>query len=390
MKVKRIFLVVLDGVGIGELPDAACFGDQGSHTLGNTSLAVGGLRMPFMNELGLGKVATILGLSPAIRPKGGYGKMGEASAGKDTITGHWEMMGIISDIPFPTYPHGFPKELIARYEQAIGRGTLGNKVASGTVIMDELGAEMMKTGFPIVYTSADSVFQIASHVDVIPLEELYRYCWIAREMLQGEDRVARVIARPFAGEPGHFHRTPDRKDYAVDPPIPSVLDRLSIAGKRVYGVGKIEDIFNQKGLTDSNHTHDNKETLAALLDIAQESFSGLVFANCIDFDMVYGHRNDVQGFAKALELADQGLERLAQLMTPDELLFVTGDHGCDPTTVSTDHSREYVPLIVYGGAMPQGVDLGARESFADLGATIEELLLGKHEGVGKSFAGKLF
>lgn len=389
MAIRRIFLVVLDGVGIGELPDAARFGDNGSHSLGNTALAVGGLQMPFLNGLGLGRVDSILGLTPAFHPKGAYGKMAEASSGKDTITGHWEMMGVISESPFPTFPHGFPKAFIDRYEKAIGRKVIGNKVASGTMILDELGVDHINSGFPIVYTSADSVFQLAAHVDVVPLDELYRYCRIAREMLQDELGVARVIARPFAGKPGQFWRTPDRKDFAVDPPISTVMDRISAAGQRVYGVGKIEDIFNHKGLTDSNHTHNNNETLAALLEIVKTSFNGLVFANCIDFDMVYGHRNDVKGYAEALMEADRKIAELARVLADDELLMVTGDHGCDPTTASTDHSREYVPLLVYGPSIKPGVDLGVRTSFCDLGATVEELLLGKHESVGISFAGRL-
>lgn len=389
MKNGRVFLVVLDGVGCGELPDASLYGDVGSNTLANTAKVTGGLLTPFFAKLGLGRITDIMGVPPVERLQGAFGKMAEASAGKDTITGHWELAGIISKTPFPTYPGGFPKELIQRFEQAIGREVLGNKVASGTAIIDELGDKHLRSGSPIVYTSADSVFQIAAHEGVIPLEELYRICGIARGLLQGEHRVARVIARPFAGTLGSFQRTPNRRDFAVDPPGESLLDAVCAAGLKVWGVGKIEDIFNFRGLTDSIHSHDNKETMAALEQIVEEAFAGLVFANFIDFDMLYGHRNDPQGYAQALTAVDDGLSRLAKRLRPDDVLIVTADHGGDPTTPSTDHSREYVPLLVTGGAISAGVDLGVRKTFADVSATIRQWFNLPSGNEGESFAGLL-
>lgn len=386
MAIERIILVVLDGVGIGELPDAAGYGDVGSHTLGHTAAAVGGLELPFFAGLGLGKLASIQGVPQATSINGAYGKMAEASVGKDTVTGHWEMMGVVSTKPFPTYPHGFPPEIIQAFENAIGRKTIGNTVASGTVIIQELGEEHYKTGSPIVYTSADSVFQIAAHEGIISLEEQYRICSIARELLRGEHQVARVIARPFEGEPGNFHRTPNRKDYAVDPPTTTALDILKEQGWPVFGIGKIEDIFNHRGLTGSNHTHNNPETLAVLKTMAQEPGSGLIFANCVDFDMVYGHRNDTQGFAQALREADHELQAVSAMLREEDLLVVTADHGCDPGFPGTDHTREYTPLLIDGPVIKGSVDLGIRGSFADLGATVLELLTGKPGYVGKSFA----
>jgi phosphopentomutase len=389
MKYQRIFLVVLDGVGVGELPDADRYGDKGSNTLGNTAREVGGISVPFLTQLGLGRLGDIPGVSPVIDPKGCYGKMAELSVGKDTVTGHWEMMGVISETPFPTYPQGFPEELIRRFEAAIGRKTIGNKVASGTAVIQELGEEHMHTGSPIIYTSADSVFQIAAHESVIPLEELYRICRVARGILQGEHRVARVIARPFTGEPGQLKRTPNRKDFSVSPGQETVLDRLKKAGLTVSGIGKIEDIFNGLGLTVSDHAHNNSETIASLKRQVKLDFHGLVFANCVDFDMLYGHRNDPAGFSQALSEVDKGLEELGSSLKTEDLLVITADHGCDPVTPSTDHSREYTPLLVYGPSAPAGIDLGVRTSFTDLGATIQELLIGAPGPVGISFADKL-
>ncbi|NLY90140.1 MAG: phosphopentomutase [Firmicutes bacterium] len=373
MTKRRVFLVVLDGVGIGELPDAGRYGDEGSNTLGNIAAQLGGLSVPFLTALGLGKIAPLTGVPAVENPCGAYGKMAEASPGKDTITGHWEMAGVILDRPFPVYPDGFPEELIKAFSEAIGRPVLGNKAASGTEILKELGPEHMATGKPIVYTSGDSVFQIAAHEEVIPIDELYRICEIARRLLQGEHRVARVIARPFLGEPGAFTRTKRRKDFSVVPPEETILDRLVAAGIDVVGVGKIEDIFSGRGLTASYHTGDNISTLEKLLSLGQTlAGPALVFANCVDFDSLYGHRNDVQGFAAALATADDYLEKLAALLQPADLLIITADHGGDPTTISTDHSREYVPLLVTGAQVRPGTALGVRSSFTDLAATIAD------------------
>lgn len=369
MKVNRVFLVVLDGVGVGELPDAALYGDTGSNTVGNIAQAMGGLQLPFLEQAGLGKLTTVKGLDPA-RAMGVYGKMAERSAGKDTTTGHWEMAGLILNRPFPVYPHGFPAELLLELTRQTGRGVLGNKAASGTEIIKELGPRHQQTGELIVYTSADSVLQIAAHEATVPLAELYRICAAARALLRGEQAVARVIARPFAGEPGSYYRTENRKDFSLKPLGPTVLDRIKAAGLTVFGVGKIEDIFCWQGLTDSNHTHNNRETLAFVSELLEREFQGLALVNCIDFDMVYGHRNDIPGFAQALQAVDAWLSENIPRLRPGDIMIVTGDHGGDPTTPSTDHSREYVPLLVLGPGLPQAVDLGTRETFADLAATL--------------------
>lgn len=384
MDIKRVFLIVLDGVGVGELPDAEKYGDVGSNTVGNIAEALGGLSLPNMEKAGLGKIIPIKGVSAHV-PGGIWGKMAEKSPGKDTTTGHWEMAGLILDHPFPTFPQGFPERIIREFCKQTGKGVIGNKVASGTVIIEELGEEHLKTGDLIVYTSADSVFQIAAHEEVVPLEELYRYCEIARKILTGPDAVGRVIARPFLGEPGAFYRTAGRKDFSVEPFGPTILDRMKEAGYTVYGVGKIEDIFNNRGLTDSNHTHNNQETLAFVSELLDRDFRGLVFANCIDFDMIYGHRNDVVGFAKALKAVDDWLgENVGKLREGDVMIF-TGDHGGDPTTASTDHSREYTPLLVIGPGLPENINLGTRETFADVAATLSQWF-----GLGKWPVGKAF
>ncbi len=369
MSVNRVFLIVLDGVGVGELPDAPVYGDQGSNTLGNLSRAVGGMDLPFLEKAGLGKLTDIQGLSADIIG-GLFGKMAEASPGKDTTTGHWEMAGVILPKPFPVYPNGFPEEIISRFKVEIGRGVLGNKVASGTTIIEEFGAEHLETGSLIVYTSADSVFQIAAHEEIVPLEELYRDCEIARRILQGEHGVGRVIARPFLGGPGNFYRTVGRKDFSLKPIGPIVLDRIKDAGMIVFGVGKIEDIFSEQGLTDSNHTHNNQETLTFVSELISKDFQGLVFANCIDFDMLYGHRNDTEGFYNALKEVDQWLAENIPRLRKGDILIITGDHGGDPTTPSTDHSREYTPLLIFGPGLSQGVNLGIRKTFADIAASL--------------------
>ncbi len=387
--VKRVIIIVLDSMGVGELPDAAEYGDEGSNTLANTAKAVGGLSLPHMQKLGLGNITAVVGVPPCDEPLGAYGRMAEASKGKDTTTGHWEIAGIYSPRPLPTYPNGFPKELIEEYEQRIGRKTLGNYPRSGTVIIQELGEEHVRTGYPIVYTSADSVFQVAAHEEVIPIEELYRICQIAREMLVGEHAVGRVIARPFVGEPGNFVRTERRKDFSLSPPEPTLLDRLVAAGHPVMGVGKIEDIFAHRGLSQSVHSPNNMACVDQTLAFMKESQRGLIFTNLVDFDMLWGHRNNPQGYANGLQDFDRRLPEIMEAMMAQDVLFLTADHGNDPTTPSTDHSREYVPLLAYGSAVKPGVDLGTKETFADLGATVAELLGIEPLPFGTSFAGEI-
>lgn len=372
--VDRATVMVLDGVGVGALPDAADFGDEGSNSVGNTARAVGGLTLPNLGLLGLGNVADIVGVPPVADASGAYGRMAEVSPGKDSTVGHWELMGVVSPRPLPTYPDGFPRELIEEYERRIGRKTLGNEAISGTVIIDQLGAEHMRTGSPIVYTSADSVFQVAAHEEVIPLEELYRICMVAREMLTGEHAVGRVIARPFLGEPGSFRRTQDRRDFSLAAPEPTLLERLVGAGHQVIGVGKVDDLFAKRGLTACHHTVDNKVAAEKVIELLREGGQGMILANLIEFDMLSGHRNNPEGYAAALEAFDAQLAHIMQVMKPGDVLFIVADHGNDPTTPSTDHSREYVPLLVCGAPVKAGVNLGTRSSFADLGATIAELL----------------
>lgn len=386
---KRAIVIVLDSVGIGELPDAADYGDAGSNTLAHTAEAVGGLDLPNLAGLGLGNIAPILGVGSVENPIGCYGKMAEKSKGKDTTTGHWEMMGVITDKPFPTYPNGFPSELMQRFEQAIGRGTLGNVVASGTEIIKELGEEHVRTGRPIVYTSADSVFQIAAHEDVIPIEELYRICQIARDMLVEPHNVQRVIARPFTGDPGLFKRTERRKDYALEPTGRTLLDAIVGSGGEVVAIGKIEDIYAHRGISKANHTGNNPDGIEATIRAIKSGQGTLLFTNLVDFDMVYGHRNDPQGYAAALGEFDKSIPRILNAMNNHDILFITADHGCDPTTPSTDHSREYVPLLVYGRTIKQGVNLGTRSTFCDLAATLAEMLGVTESFCGTSFAGIL-
>ncbi|MBP8638252.1 MAG: phosphopentomutase [Dictyoglomi bacterium] len=384
----RLFIVVMDGVGIGELPDAHRYGDEGSNTLGNTVRVVGKMEIPNLMSLGLGELVPELpGESRII---GAYGKMVEKSVGKDTLIGHWEMMGIITVEDFPTYPDGFPSEVISRFEAEIGRKVLGNKPASGTEIIKELGELHMKTGYPIVYTSADSVFQIAAHEEIIPVEELYNYCRIARRILAGKHGVARVIARPFLGSPGNFYRTERRKDFSLPPPEKTALDLLVENGITTIGLGKIEDIFSNQGLAESNHTHNNEETMSALIEIEKNREDRLmVFANLSDFDTIYAHRNNPRGLAEALERFDVSLGEAMSILNDEDLLIVCADHGNDPTTPSTDHSREYTPLLVKG-RKDTPVYLGVRETFADVGATALEFFgIGEHKFPGKSFLDKL-
>lgn len=388
MSIERVFLVVLDGVGIGELPDASLYGDLGSDTIRNTASQLGGLNLPTLQRLGLGCLGGIRGVPAVSDPMASYGRMAEFSPGKDTTTGHWELAGIQLQEAFPTYPHGFPDGLVADFERAIGRAVLGNEVASGTEIISRLGDEHVRTGKPILYTSADSVFQLAAHEDVVPVEELYRFSEIARRLLVPPHGVGRVIARPFAGVAGNYQRTARRRDFSLRPLAPTILDRIRGSGLEVCGVGKIEDIFANQGLTWSNHTVDNAGTLEALAHLAGESFRGLVFANCIDFDMVYGHRNDVSGFGRALEGADVGLARICEGLRPEDVLIVTADHGCDPTTPSTDHSREYVPLLAYRKGT-RGIDLGTRRTFCDVASSITDCLGLGTWSTGTSFADAL-
>jgi phosphopentomutase len=387
--IKRVALFVLDSVGVGELPDAGDYGDSGSNTLGNISRAVGGLHMPNLGRLGLGNIIPIEGVPPAKNPAASYGRLAEKSAGKDTTTGHWEMTGVILKQPFPVYPNGFPPELIKAYEEKIGRRVLGNKVASGTVIIEELGARHMETGYPIVYTSADSVFQVAAHEEIIPLEELYRICRTAREMLVGEHAVGRVIARPFEGRPGSFRRTTNRHDFSLKPFGRTLLDLLSEKGVPVTALGKITDIFAGQGVTNAVLTKGNTDGMEKALQLIKSDITGLVFANLVDFDMLYGHRNNPRGYGDALEELDRWFPELFKALKDDDVLIITADHGCDPTTPSTDHSREYIPLLVYGKHILGGVDLGVRESFADIGAAVAEIF-GLQFEVGQSFWDQVF
>jgi phosphopentomutase len=390
--IGRVIVLVMDSAGCGEMPDAAEYGDQGANTLGHIASHLGGLPLPNLASLGLGRLVDLR--VPALQDvsvQGCYGRMHEASRGKDTTTGHWEMMGVVVENPFPTYPKGFPSGIIAEFERRAGRKTLGNKAASGTEIIKELGDEHFRTGKPIVYTSADSVFQIACHEDVVPLEELYRICQSAREMLTGEHAVGRVIARPFAGKPGAFARTPRRRDFALKPFRPTVLDALKAAGRMVYGVGKIDDIFATQGITEAVHSQGNGESMRdTLAAVRERRDKGLIFTNLVDFDMLFGHRNDPKGYGEALKVFDAWLPELLAALTPEDVLMLTADHGNEATDVSTDHTREYVPLLAYGRNCRRGADLGIRKSFADLGATVADLLDVKTSTAGRSFAAELF
>ncbi|MBK7929385.1 MAG: phosphopentomutase [Bryobacterales bacterium] len=370
---RRIIWIVLDSVGIGEMPDAAAYGDAGSDTLGNIARHRG-LALPNLCRLGLGNIKPIAGLAPAAAPTGAYGKIALRSPGKDTTTGHWEMAGILLDQPLPMYPHGFPPDVMDAFQRAIGRGWLANKPASGTEIIAELGDEHVRTGKPIVYTSADSVFQIAAHEEVIPIPELYRMCEAARAILTGPHEVGRVIARPFTGASGAYTRTPNRKDFATPPRRGMLLDQLADTNPKpvVYSVGKIYDVFLGRGIGPHVKTKTNADgmvkTLEALHELNGEP-AALLWTNLVDFDMLYGHRNNVEGYATALEEFDSWLPELLANMHPDDLLILTADHGCDPTTPSTDHSREYVPLLAYGARVKPAA-LGTRETLADLGQTV--------------------
>ena len=386
---KRITVIVLDGVGIGEAPDAADYGDVGSNSIANTARVLGGIDLPNIGAIGLGNITPIEGVPPTDHPQGGYGKMQPYSAGKDTISGHWEMMGIYLPDPFPTYPNGFPPEIMEPFEREIGRGTLANRPSSGTEIIKELGEEHMRTGKPIVYTSADSVFQIAAHEDVIPVPELYEICQVARKLLVGKHGAGRVIARPFVGTcADDFKRTDNRRDFARTPETDTVVDKLYKAGLDVWSVGKIDDIFVHRGITRKNHTLGNAESIKTTLNLLEEPFHGLVFVNLIEFDMIYGHRNDPKGYYSALKGFDDAIPEIMKRLTSEDLVLVSADHGVDPTTKSTDHSREYVPLLAFGPAV-KGVNLGTRSTFADLGATVAENFDVEPPLIGTSFLADL-
>jgi len=384
----RAIVIVLDSVGIGELPDAAAYGDRGSDTIGNINRQIP-LALPTLRDLGLARVAALGGPAPGAAPRGAFGRMAEASAGKDSVTGHWEMMGIVLDRPFPVFPHGFPKEILDEFSARTGRGVLGNKAASGTVIIDELGEEHMRTGAWIVYTSADSVFQIAAHEAVVPVPELYRGCGIAYDLVGEGLGVGRVIARPFVGTPGAFKRTANRRDFALAPPCDTLLDRLKAASLPVVAIGKIEDLFAGRGMTRALHTASDEEGMAQVARQMNEVDRGLIFANLVDFDTEFGHRNDVSGYARNLERFDARLHDLLPMLQPQDLLVVTADHGNDPTTPSTDHSREYVPVLAVGAAVRAGVDLGTRRTFADLGQTLADNFGVALLSSGTSFLGEL-
>ncbi len=383
--IDRIIIIVLDSVGIGELPDAYKFGDEGSNTLVNTAKAVGGLNVPNLESFGLGKIGDIPGVSKEVDAKAFYGKMIEASAAKDTTSGHWEIMGVVTEKPFPTYPKGFPDDVIKAFTTAIGRPILGNKTASGTEIIKELGEEHIKTGFPIVYTSADSVFQIAACEDVIPIESLYEMCNCARDILKGKHNVGRVIARPFIVENGIYTRTERRRDFSLPPPEETVLDKAVKKGYEVVGVGKIGDIFAHRGLTREIHATNNRDGVLKTIESIRRDFKGIIFTNLIDFDMRYGHRNNPEGYAEALESFDKSLPEIVDALKAGDVIIITADHGCDPTTLSTDHSREYVPLLVFGKKLNKPGSLGIRNSFADIGATVSEALLESRLDKGESF-----
>ena len=383
---KRVILIVLDSLGVGELPDAAAFGDTGADTFGHILDRMGTMKIPHLQKLGFCNIHGAAGGRLAVEaPAGSYGRLTEISSGKDTTTGHWEIAGIETKIPFKTYPDGFPAAFMEQFEKAIGRKTLGNKVASGTEIIEELGDEHEATGSPIIYTSADSVFQVAANVDVIPLEELYRICETARGMLVGEYACCRVIARPYKIIDGKRVRTSDRHDYSVDPHAPTMLDHIKAAGKTVYAVGKIRDIFNGQGITDSVHTESNMDGVAKTIEAMQNEFEGILFTNLVDFDSKYGHRRDPIGYGKAIEEFDAALPGILEAMKEDDILMLTADHGNDPIHAGFNHTREYIPFVAYGSHIKEGYDLGTRATYADIGQTISDILGAAPTAIGTSF-----
>ena len=385
---RRVFLIVLDSYGIGALPDAAAFGDAGCNTLRSIA-ASNEYATPLMQKMGLGNIDGVDCLEKTKEPMASYGRLAETSKGKDTTIGHWEIAGVISERPLPTYPEGFPQEVLEGFSRLTGRGVLCNKPYSGTEVIKEYGEEHLKTGKLIVYTSADSVFQIAAHEELVPVEELYRYCEIARELLQGEHSVGRVIARPFVGEAGNFSRTPRRHDYSLLPPKTTMLDVLQEAGYATRGVGKIYDIFAGKGISDTVRIQNNVDGMEKTFDIMDEDFMGLCFVNLVDFDMVYGHRNDIDGYAAAATTFDKQLAIMVEKMKDRDILMITADHGCDPGFPGTDHSREYVPFLVYGKDVKAGVNLKTRDSFADIAATIQDIFEVEQKTAGNSFKAEI-
>ena len=387
---KRVVLIVLDSVGVGEMPDAKMYGDKGSHTFDHTFEACKGLNIPNLKKLGLGNIEGVKALGKEESVIGAFGKSSEKSIGKDTVTGHWEIGGVILDKPLNTYPNGFSDKIINDFKKkAKIDGILGNKVASGTAIIEELGEEHVKTGYPIIYTSADSVFQIAAHEEVVGLGNLYKMCEIAREMLVGEDVVGRVIARPFVGEVGSFKRTSNRRDYALDPFGKTALEYIKENGMSVAAVGKIEDIYNGKGVTEAVHIKNNMDGVDKTLEYMDKIDNGLIFTNLVDFDMLYGHRNDPKGYGKALEDFDGRLNEIYSKLRDEDILIITADHGCDPTTESTDHSREYIPILVYGKKVKGGTELGIRDSFTDIGKSVLDYLGIDNNLEGKSFINEI-
>ena len=383
---KKAILIVLDSVGVGELKDARSYGDEGSHTLDHVYKTCKGLEINELEKLGIGNIEGVTAPKKCDKAIGAFGRCEEASKGKDTVTGHWEISGVILEEPLNTYPEGFSDDIINEFKKRANvEGILGNIVASGTQIIEDLGEEHVKTGYPIIYTSADSVFQIAAHEDVIPLERLYKMCEIAREMLVDKWAVGRVIARPFIGEAPNFKRTSNRRDYALDPFNKTMLEYLKDANYEVAAVGKIEDIYNQKGITSAVHTKSNMDGVDKTLEYMDTVKDGLIFTNLVDFDMLYGHRNDPEGYGKALEDFDNRLQEIYGKMGEEDILIITADHGCDPTTSSTDHSREHIPVLVYGKNVKAGVNIGTRETFADIGKTILDFFNVENELVGESF-----
>ena len=386
---SRVIWMVIDSVGIGALPDSQKFGDVNVDTLGNIVRACKSIKIPNMIKLGLANIEGVDSLENIESPIGCYGRCSEVSKGKDTTTGHWEMTGVLVETPFKTFENGFPKDIIEEFERRSNRKVIGNKPASGTAILDELGEQHMNTGEVIVYTSADSVFQIAAHEEIVSLDELYKMCEIAREIMMGDNAVARIIARPFIGKPGAFERTYNRRDYSLSPFEDTVLDNIKNSNLDVIGVGKIEDIFNQQGITEAIHTHDNMDGVNQTINYMKKETKGLIFTNLVDFDSKYGHRRDVEGYKNALEEFDARIPEILENMNDDDVLIINSDHGNDPTYKGTDHTREYIPVLVYGKNLKSGLNLGTRNSFADIGATVADILNVEMPKHGQSFKNEI-
>ena len=386
---SRVIWMVIDSVGIGALPDSQKFGDVNVDTLGNIVRSCKGIKIPNMIKLGLANIEGVDSLENIESPIGCYGRCSEVSKGKDTTTGHWEMTGVLVETPFKTFENGFPKDIIEEFERRSNRKVIGNKPASGTAILDELGEQHMNTGEVIVYTSADSVFQIAAHEEIVSLDELYKMCEIAREIMMGDNAVARIIARPFIGKPGAFERTSNRRDYSLSPFEDTVLDNIKNSNLDVIGVGKIEDIFNQQGITEAIHTHDNMDGVNQTINYMKKETKGLIFTNLVDFDSKYGHRRDVEGYKNALEEFDARIPEILENMNDDDVLIINSDHGNDPTYKGTDHTREYIPVLVYGKNLKSGLNLGTRNSFADIGATVADILNVEMPKHGQSFKNEI-